>query len=57
MTPAQYQQEFNNNARAGRELVYLNAYRHRNGPRFTAIWHQNGAVSTSARHGMTGPQL
>ena len=57
MTPGQYQSEFNANAQAGRELAYLNAYRHGNGVRFTAIWHQNGASPSSARHGMTGGQF
>jgi hypothetical protein len=45
----QYQATFNQQAAAGRKLVYLNAYNDSAGPRFTAIWYSN-AVSPYARH-------
>jgi hypothetical protein len=57
MTAAEYQTEFNANLQAGRKLVYLNAYRHGTGTRFTAIWHQKAPAQFTARHGMTGPQF
>jgi hypothetical protein len=44
-----YQAAFNQQAGAGRKLVYLNAYNDAAGPRFTAIWYSN-APSGYARH-------
>lgn len=57
LTPAVYQTAFEKNADAGRHLVYLNSYRHRGGPRFTAIWAEKPAVSAfRARHGVSTRQ-
>lgn len=47
----QYQAAINQQAAAGRKLVYLNAYNDAAGPRFTAIWHTN-AAAPYARHGI-----
>ena len=47
----QYQAAINQQAAAGRKLVYLNAYNDPAGPRFTAIWHTN-AAAPYARHGI-----
>jgi hypothetical protein len=55
MTPAEYQTEFDANAKAGRKLVYLNAYTYNGGPRIIAIWEQK-APAVVAHHGMTGSQ-
>jgi hypothetical protein len=52
LTPADYQQQFDANAKAGRRLVYLNAYTYNGGPRFVAIWEQK-APAVVAHHGMT----
>jgi hypothetical protein len=57
MTPTEYQSEFDANTKAGRQLVYLNAYQHSGGVRFTGIWHQKAASSSVARHGLTSQQF
>src|SRR5262245_10123684 len=56
LTPGEYQDAFDANKSAGRQLVYLNAYEYEGGVRYTAIWH--GAVEgiTAARHGLTGAE-
>jgi hypothetical protein len=51
LNASQYQAQINQQAAAGRKLVYLNAYNDQAGPRFTAIWYSNAAVSY-ARHGI-----
>lgn len=56
MTPAEYQQQFNENKEKGRHLVYLNAYEHQGQPRFTAIWNSSPSGGLKARHDMTGAQ-
>ncbi|HKG14083.1 MAG TPA: peptidoglycan DD-metalloendopeptidase family protein [Pyrinomonadaceae bacterium] len=56
MTPAEYQQQFNENKQKGRHLVYLNAYEHQGQPRFTAIWNSSTSGGLKARHDMTGAQ-
>jgi polyglycine hydrolase-like protein len=48
---SQYQAQINQQAAAGRKLVYLNAYNDPAGPRFTAIWYSNAPVPY-ARHGI-----
>lgn len=54
LTPNDYQTQFNENAHAGRKLVYLNAYNHNgNGIRFSAIWHSAVSGSTLAKHGLS----
>jgi hypothetical protein len=56
MTPAEYQQLFNENKEQGRRLVYLNAYEHQGQPRFTAVWNSTPAAGLKARHDLTGAQ-
>jgi Bacterial tandem repeat domain 1/Peptidase family M23 len=56
LTMADYQIAFDANAKAGRHLVYLNAFTHQGSPRMSAIWHERPAVSISARHGMSSGQ-
>ena len=56
MTPAQYQQAFNQNKQAGRQVAYLNAYVHNGQPRFTAIWNSATNGSFKARHGLSSGQ-
>jgi len=53
LTGAQYQEEFDRNSRAGRQLSYLNAYVHEGQPYFTAIWEEVSG-KTVAGHGLTG---
>lgn len=56
LTPGEYQTKYDDNKAAGRKLVYLNAYNHAGGVRFTAIWHSAVAGSTAAKHGLTGAE-
>lgn len=56
MTPAEYQQQFDANVKAGRRLAYLNAYTHGSGPRIIAIWQQKPPAQFTARHGLTSAQ-
>jgi hypothetical protein len=51
LAASQYQAQINQQAAAGRKLVYLNAYNDPSGSRFTAIWYSNAAVPY-ARHGI-----
>ena len=55
LTPAEYQQEWNDNHAAGRQLAYLVAYNHSDGPRFSAIFQQKvaGTGGTVGHHGLT----
>jgi len=55
LTADEYQTAFNDNDKAGRKLVYLNAYNHHGAPRFTAIWHSK-AHAPAARHGMSSSE-
>jgi len=56
LTAAEYQTHFNDNAKAGRKLMYLNVYTHQNSPRFSAIWHEK-APSVLARHGQNAAEF
>jgi hypothetical protein len=56
MSGAQYQAEFDSNAKAGRHLSYLNAYVHDGKPQFTAIWVAQPAASVLAKHGLNSDQ-
>lgn len=56
LTPTEYQVQFDQNAAAGRRLVYLNAYTEGGGPRITAIWHQKPSATLIARHGLSSGQ-
>jgi hypothetical protein len=53
---AEYQQAFDDNAKAGRHLVYIDAYVHGGQPQFSAIWSSKAAGAYRARHGLTGAQ-
>jgi hypothetical protein len=55
LSAADYQQAFDANARAGRALVYVNAYVHGGQPQFSAIWSATGGASR-ARHGLGSAQ-
>lgn len=56
LTPGEYQAKFEENKAAGRQLVYLNAYHHAGGVRFTAIWHSAVTGAYAARHNLSGAQ-
>jgi hypothetical protein len=56
LTSCEYQDEYDANKSAGRQLVYLNAYEYDGGVRFTAIWHGAIAGVPAARHGLTGAE-
>lgn len=56
MTAAEYQKEYDSDAKAGRKLVYLNAYTHQGQPRFTAVWHSKVPGTVVAHHGMSSAQ-
>jgi hypothetical protein len=59
LTPAQYQQQWNDNHAAGRQLAYLVGYNHTDGPRLSAIFQQkvSGTGGTVGQHGMTAAQM
>jgi hypothetical protein len=59
LTPAAYQQAWNDNNAAGRQLAYLVAYNHSDGPRFSAIFQQKvaGTGGTVGHHGLTAAQM
>jgi hypothetical protein len=59
LTPAEYQQQWDDNHNAGRQLAYLIAYNHSDGPRFSAIFQQKvaGAGGTVGHHGLTAAQM
>jgi len=52
----EYQSEFNQNDRAGRQLVYLNAWTHRGRVFFSGIWNSATSGAFVARHGLTSSQ-
>jgi hypothetical protein len=54
LTASEYQDEFDKNKAAGRQLAYLNAYTHNGGVRFSAIWNAVTKGEFAARHGLTG---
>ena len=54
LTPAEYQQLFDENKQKGRQLAYLNAYEHQGQPRFSAIWNAATQGAFKARHGLSG---
>lgn len=56
LSGAQYQAEFDSNAKAGRHLSYLNAYEHEGKPQFTAIWVSQPPASVLAKHGLNSEQ-
>jgi len=56
LTPAQYQQLYNSNKRAGRHVAYLNAYNHGGAPFIVAIWNAETPGGGKQRHGLSGAQ-
>lgn len=56
LTPAQYQTFFNDNAKAGRRIAYLNGYRHGGDPYIVAIATSQTPAGGKQRHGLTGAQ-
>lgn len=57
LTSAQYQTEFNNQAAAGRKLVYLNGYTSGGTNRFSAIWTGVGPSAWVAHHDLSSSQF
>lgn len=53
LTPAQYQQAFDQNLEQGRQIAYLNAYAHDGETRFSAIWNSATKGQFTARHGLS----
>lgn len=56
LTADEYQKAFEDNAKRGRQLVYLNAYTHDAKPYFSAIWSSKAVGPYKARHGLTSSQ-
>jgi len=56
LTPAEYQNEYEQNDADGRQLVYLQAYNHNGAVRFSAIWYPAFSSAIAARHGMTSEE-
>jgi hypothetical protein len=56
LTPAEYQVQFTDNAKAGRKLMYLNGYSHQGQPHLSAIWQEKSAAVV-ARHGEDATQF
>lgn len=54
MTPAEYQQQAEENKQKGRQIAYLNAYIHNGNPYFSAIWNSKTTGSYKAKHGLSG---
>ena len=52
MTQTEYQKEFNDGVKAGRELVYINAYRHAGKVYFSGIWYSKSGGSGATHHGL-----
>ena len=59
LTPAQYQQQWNDNNAAGRQLAYLVGYNYNGGPHLSAIFQQkvSGTGGTVGKHGLTAAQM
>lgn len=56
LTLTEYQQEFDANKAAGRQLAYVQAYNHSGGVRFSGIWYSTFSTAFAARHGMTSDE-
>lgn len=54
MTPAEYQQQAEDNKQKGRQIAYLNAYIHNGDPYFSAIWNSKTTGTYKAKHGLSG---
>ena len=57
LTTSQYQQEFNKNKAAGRQLAYVNAYCHNNKVYYSAIWQSVLKGPYVARHNQSSSGL
>jgi hypothetical protein len=53
LTPGEYQTQSEANAAVGRDLVYVNAYNHSGGVRFSAIWKSPTPGVSISRHDKT----
>ena len=56
LTAAEFQTQFDANAKAGRKLIYLDAYADVGVAHFSAIWNEK-AAPVFARHGMTASEF
>jgi murein DD-endopeptidase MepM/ murein hydrolase activator NlpD len=56
LTPAEYQQAFDDNKAAGRQLAYVQAYNHNGAVRFSGIWYSMFKTAFAARHGMSSDE-
>ncbi|NND43891.1 MAG: hypothetical protein HKN58_01110, partial [Xanthomonadales bacterium] len=54
MTADEYQQAWQENSAAGRQLRFVDVYRHNNRPYFSAIFTERPKGETIGRHGLTG---
>jgi hypothetical protein len=53
LTPAEYQAFYEDNAKAGRHIAYLNGFRHGGDPYIVAIATSSTPAGGKQRHGMT----
>jgi hypothetical protein len=53
LTSAEYQEKAEENKQAGRQCIYLNAYRHQGQTRLVAIWRSGVPGNFKARHDMS----
>jgi Bacterial tandem repeat domain 1 len=56
LSAAGYQQAFDDNAKNGRHLIYINAYIQGGQPQFSAIWSSKAGANYKARHGLSSGQ-
>lgn len=56
LTPAQYQAAFDDFARQGYRLTWVNGYAVGDKPYYAAIWTRTGGPAWAARHGLTAAQ-
>jgi Bacterial tandem repeat domain 1/Peptidase family M23 len=56
LSAAEYQKTFDDNAKAGRSLVYVNAYVHGGQAQYSAIWSSKPGGQYKARHGLSSSQ-
>jgi CubicO group peptidase (beta-lactamase class C family) len=56
LTAAEYQKAFDDNAKQGFRLVYVNGYEISGSPRFAAVWEKKTGPALVAQHGLTSAQ-
>ncbi len=56
LTPGEYQQAFDENKSAGRQLAYVQAYNHNGDVRFSGIWYSVFSTMSAAQHGMNNEE-